>query len=742
MSTTQLKIAKLVFAGIVVVGASRCSTISERSEFGLRAPSANAFGDPINRNFNSISDPAQRAVAMYRAATAAAKSEQNVEACELFRTIALDMTLPEPIRSLARVRALPVCPADRVLQPVAGTASPKWLAEETARAGLIVARRIGDPRILAPALREVSLYEKTQKLKVQRVQEALKLLEDVSKTDPADESIQRERTAAIGRLIAVAPRFSLSEPSSRVDQLLVANDLKNAREFDRARKLFSGVASDKSRSDTERLRALDGIRMTHKLELQTPEFIAESDKWQAFAKSRFLVPGLKNRDTARLKTYLETRIQYARAIWTDHRSGEAKKILIETEKQLKRKNGTPTIALHESMLIRARIAEENKNFAETAAILSEVNVNTLPDRATKAKFLWYKGWNQRRLPTSNDTKEAIADLELAQTFEDRHSDLTRNMFWTARLYKELGDQEKSRKLFTDLAEFSQFGIYGILAQRELKLPFHSLMTDGLSGYDPRQSSPVADHIRVPVDWFIVLGELEVGRRFVDSFPAKEIWDSNWSLDKKEAVLIMLSRLEQHITVGVRVDELNTDDRRRLLLKRPELLFPLPYRARIIEEATKQTIPPALVYSIMRQESMFNTFARSPADAFGLMQLIPQMAVKAAKGLGVDFHGPEDLYDPDKNIALGTGFLKTLFNRHEGRFVLAVAAYNASDKAIENWVRSRMRPDPLEFIEEIPYDETRLYVKLVIRNFVTYQRRLSSTPVEFPEEVLRLSTVSK
>lgn len=725
-----LRPAKFLLAGAMLVAISRCSTVSERSEFGMRAPTANTLGEPVGRDFNSIADPAERAAFMYRAAQSYAKSDRNLEACETFRTLALDMTLPEQVRQLSQVRAMPVCPPDRVL-PLATT--PKWLVEEATRAGLVSATRIGDPKLLALSLREVSFYEKTQKLRVARAQEALKLLDTLSETD-AD--VAREKKVTRDRLISIAPRFALENAEMKVSPLAIANDLRNAREFDRARAIYSNVSRDKNRPDSERLRALDGIRMSYKLQLRTPEFIAASHDWQKFAFEKFFRPKAKKKDPALLKTYLDTRVQYARAIWTDHRARDAKQILSETERQI---NGK--ISLHESILIRARIAEEEKNFAETAVILNQVNVDSLPDRATKSKFLWYKGWNLRRLPTSNDTKEAIAALELAQTFEDRHSDLTRDQFWTARLYRESGNPEKARQLFADLASFSPFGFYGILAQRELKLPFSSLKTEVTKAYHPRQSSPIADHIRVPVDWFVILGEQDIGKRFVESFPLKEQWDANWSFDKKEAWLAMLSRLEQHITVGVRVDELSQDDRKRLLERRPDLLFPLPFEPRITEEAKRQSVPPALVYSIMRQESLFNTFARSPADAFGLMQLIPEMAAKAAKTLKIEFHGPEDLYDPDKNIALGTAFVKGLLKRYDGKFILSVAAYNASEKAIEGWVKSRMRSDPIEFIEEIPYDETRLYVKLVMRNFVTYQRRLSSTPVEFPEELLKLYSVS-
>lgn len=743
----KMSFGRIVFGGMMIAAVSRCSTIAERSEYGLRAPSAVVVQESVGRNPSAVKDPAARAVIAYRAATFAMNSNQNLEACEGFRALAIDQDskLPEPVRLLARIRALPLCPPDRAL---ALAQPPKWLAEESARALLTVARRSNDPRALATALRDVAPFEKTQKLKVARLKEALNIFGKLGGSG-ADSGIEKEAAATTARLIAYAPRFAFgldiddaaakgggalaTSSQFKIEALSIANDLKSARKFDRARGIFSEVAHDSSRNDIERLKALDGIRMTYKLQLRTSDFIEASENWQKFAATHFLKTGKKRKDSSLLKTYLETRIQYARAIWTDHRSDEAEKILVQTEKQV-----GPKVSVHESMLIRARIAEETGNFNETASILYQIPVDSLPDRASKARFLWYRGWNLRRLPTAASKLEAITALEQAQKYEDRHSDLTRDMYWAARLYKEIGETEKARQLFTDLADFSQFGYYGIIAQRELGLPFTSLMTPPELEYNPLHSSPIADAIRVPADWFAILGEFEIGRRYVESFPAKDVWDISMSLDKKEAALVMLSRLEQHATVSAHVDELTPDDRKRLLLKRPELLFPLPFEARVIEETNKQGLPAALVYSIMRQESLFNTFARSPADAFGLMQLIPENATAAAKSLGVAYHGPEDLYDPDKNIALGTFFLKNLFKKYDDRFILAVSGYNANDRAIQGWIKTRMRPDPLEFIEEIPYDETRLYVKLVLRNFVTYQRRMSSTPVEFPESLLKLN----
>lgn len=685
-----------------------------------------------SRDPAAVSDPATRAVLAYRAAVLSKSSGKNSEACEGFRNLALDseLNLPEPIRVLARIRTLGVCPQGQelpLMQP------PKWILEEASRAGLTRARQNKDARATAEALFEIASYEKTQKLRVLALSEALSIVDDLLKSSAENPELKTLREKVVDRLVTTAPRFALHETVATPPAMLsVAHDLRSARDFNHAREIYASIARDSSRPDLERLRSLDGIRQSFKLQLRTPEYIDASAQWQAFAKRNFLKPGIKKKDPTLLRVYLDTRIQYARAIWTDHRPSEAKKILLETEKQLARR-----IPVHESMLIRARIAEEAGDFNEMASILYQVPIDSLPDRATKARFLWYKGWNLRRLPMASSAREAILALEQATQFEDRHSDQTRNMYWTAKLYGQIGETEKSRQLFTDLVDFSPFGFYGITAQREIGLPFSSLKSP-VDTYNPSQRSPIPDTVRVPVDWFVILGEHEIGRRFLDSFPAKEIWNNaSHSMEHKEATLIMYSRLEQHIAVTSRLDELSPEDRKVLLAKRPELIFPLPYEARILEEASRQSISPALIYSIMRQESLFNPLARSPADAFGLMQLIPEMAAVAAKEIGVEFHGPEDLYNPDKNIALGSAFLKKLLKNHENRFILAVSAYNASERAIQSWVRTRMRSDPLEFIEEIPYDETRLYVKLVMRNYVTYSRRMSNEPIVFPEPLLRL-----
>jgi len=722
-----MKLRKIAVMVGLLLTISRCSTVSDRSDFGLRAPN----GTQATRTGAPPLDPAWSALQNYKQSKTNFGSGNLVEACEGFRAVALEGSLPEPVRALARIRTLSACPADRI---VSSSEVPKWLAEEHARANVAFAMKSKNGLALALALREASAFEKTAKLRESKLSESIRILESLG----GDGLSELKKTKA--KLIQVSPRFYLQDSAAaeiRPTLLAIAADLRSSRQFERARIAYLQAVEDKSLSPLDRLKALDGIRMSYKLQLRTQEFLKATHTWLTFAEANFLKTGLKNRDTGLLRTYLETAIMYARAIWTDHRPSDADRFLLQLEERLKRYSGK--IPLFESTLIRARIAEEKADFQKMHDILSTIEIEDLPDRASKAKILWYRGWNLRRLPGRSEM--AISVLEQTLKYEDSHGSLTRNMYWLGRLHKDLGKSNVAQKYFSDLLALSPFGYYGVLAAHELGVTLSPLKTYSPE-YSSRQSSPLSEVLRVPIDWFIALGEIEVGRKYFDSFPAKETWDASFSREKKEAMLVLLSRLEQHVQVTIKTEELSPEDRKAIIEKRPELIFPIPFQTRIREEASRHGLDPALIYSIIRQESLFNPYARSHADAFGLMQLIPEMAGQASKRIGITLESPDDLYDPDKNIALGTVFLKDLFSKYGDRFILSVAAYNANDKAIQGWLRTRMRKDPLEFIEEIPYDETRLYVKLVLRNFVTYQRRLNSTSVQFPEWTLNLSDVSK
>lgn len=150
-------------------------------------------------------------------------------------------------------------------------------------------------------------------------------------------------------------------------------------------------------------------------------------------------------------------------------------------------------------------------------------------------------------------------------------------------------------------------------------------------------------------------------------------------------------------------------------------YPLAYWEMIQKKAEERGLDPYLVLALIRQESLFDPKAVSSASAYGLMQLLPSTAVRAATQLGLPPPQAEKLFDPELNLTLGTHYLKELLQRYSNNLVKAIAAYNAGENAVARWEKQISVEDEEEFIERITYGETRLYVKLVLRNHRVYKR---------------------
>jgi soluble lytic murein transglycosylase len=108
-----------------------------------------------------------------------------------------------------------------------------------------------------------------------------------------------------------------------------------------------------------------------------------------------------------------------------------------------------------------------------------------------------------------------------------------------------------------------------------------------------------------------------------------------------------------------------------------------------------------------------------------MQLIPEKAEEFSKKYKIKYSDYNDLYNPETNIEMGAALLSELKEKYKGKFAQSVAAYNASEDVIHVWEKERFKGNYLEFIEMIPYEETRNYIKLVFRNFITYKRLSNS-----------------
>ena len=124
-------------------------------------------------------------------------------------------------------------------------------------------------------------------------------------------------------------------------------------------------------------------------------------------------------------------------------------------------------------------------------------------------------------------------------------------------------------------------------------------------------------------------------------------------------------------------------------------------------------------------------------------MIPRLAKHISKKFKVPYSGPEDLYKPEINIQLGSYELMEQVKKQDGQLTYVAAAYNAGPGALNSWLKTRNRPDIVEFIEEIPYDETRTYVKLIARNMLFYDR-ISKRDEEhsFPTSFIALNEPKK
>jgi soluble lytic murein transglycosylase len=159
------------------------------------------------------------------------------------------------------------------------------------------------------------------------------------------------------------------------------------------------------------------------------------------------------------------------------------------------------------------------------------------------------------------------------------------------------------------------------------------------------------------------------------------------------------------------------------LPRPywEALFPKAYWTDLRKYSVINGLDPYLVASLIRQESEFNALALSRANAVGLMQLLPKTGKSVAKQVKLKGYNAPQLYTPAVNLELGTRYFKDMVDKYNGQFEYALAAYNAGTDRVGDWLEQGHYRDPQEFVESIPFTETREYVQAILRNANVYRQ---------------------
>ena len=171
--------------------------------------------------------------------------------------------------------------------------------------------------------------------------------------------------------------------------------------------------------------------------------------------------------------------------------------------------------------------------------------------------------------------------------------------------------------------------------------------------------------------------------------------------------------------------INTSERTKTVIDAGQR-FPMPFRSAVVERAQGVGLDPAYVYGLIRQESRFIMDARSGVGASGLMQVMPATARWTAKKIGLTGFTPSQINDRDTNITIGTAYLKLALDDFDGSMPLAAAAYNAGPGRPRNW-RNGPVLDAAIWAENVPFNETRDYVKKVLANTVNYAAILTGAP---------------
>jgi soluble lytic murein transglycosylase len=174
--------------------------------------------------------------------------------------------------------------------------------------------------------------------------------------------------------------------------------------------------------------------------------------------------------------------------------------------------------------------------------------------------------------------------------------------------------------------------------------------------------------------------------------------------------------------------INTSERTKSFID-VEQRFPTPFRTDVLARTQKIGLDPAFVYGLIRQESRFITDARSSVGASGLMQVMPATAQWTARKIGLNSFQPHQINDHITNIAIGTSYLQLVLESFEGSMPMATAAYNAGPSRPRAW-RGQAGAQVLEgaiWAENIPFTETRDYVKKVLANTTNYAAMLTGQP---------------
>jgi soluble lytic murein transglycosylase len=382
--------------------------------------------------------------------------------------------------------------------------------------------------------------------------------------------------------------------------------------------------------------------------------------------------------------------------------------------------------------------EDQGQFEEAVAKYQLVAKSGEP-ASQRAEAQWREGWVLYRMARYRD---AIAVWQ--RMMEQRDSDFEpQALYWTARSYGHL-DSPKSRETYLQLCQRYPYTYYCQLAQERTDIPVLAPgESDALSPAPASAESPHGDAVTPASISRTEIGQQAAYRRAVelktlglDQDAARELAALTERYSRDPDVLAALSIMLHEVGAyhhALRLARARFRDKLERTggpvaaglwnVAYPTGLLPT------IKMLGADGVDPLLVAAIIREESQYDGRAVSRVGAIGLMQVMPSTANAVAQRHRLPAVAREDLFDQETNIRLGARYVEQLLTQFAGNVVYTIAAYNAGPPVVEQWAAAHRGRSQDEFVELIPYQETRQYVKRVLRSYKEYVR-LAARPKPF------------
>ena len=338
--------------------------------------------------------------------------------------------------------------------------------------------------------------------------------------------------------------------------------------------------------------------------------------------------------------------------------------------------------------------------------------------AAKWKLAWIKYLNREYGPAAG----AFRDIRSGPSTGKMDNP---SKYWQARSLMRANRFKEAEPLLRDLAQNSPLSYYGFEAARRLKAMNVAPNREKKSGRSfPEIRLTPAEKSNSRISAALKLMELGL-----DGFALINLEALPKSMKSSPAVAFLTARAayrtgrhriaHEALSAGFAssVEEPPPNAPAEFI----EIAFPRVHLNHTIQVAARHSINPHLIWAIMRQESRYDASAVSPAGALGLMQITPGAAGLSRSHGKIPTKAIAEILDPKKNVALGIRILSKNLASFRGKIIPAVAAYNADIRKVRQWLHNNGKMKDDEFIENMPYLETRLYVKKVLAGYLAYNR---------------------